>query len=264
MNILVCIKQVADTEARILLKSDKKSLEIENKYNMNFFDEFAVEEAIRIKNKIKDSQITVCTYGTKKAVEALRTAIAMGADRAFLLDNTGLDSDDPLITSKILANFAKQEGFDLMFCGRQAIDDENANIGAMIAELLGIPHVSAVLKFDIIDEKKVRVESEIEGGKETLEVQLPALFTTQKGINEPRVPLITGVMKAMKASITVVDPSTFEGLSKELIDMTASKISILTYETPKGRPAVKIVDGETPGEKVKSLINILKEEAKVL
>lgn len=264
MNILVCIKQVADTEARILLKSDKKSLEIENKYNMNFFDEFAVEEAIRIKSKIKDSQITVCTYGAKKAVVALRTAIAMGADRAFLLDNTGLDSDDPLITSKILANFAKQEGFDLIFCGRQAIDDENANIGAMIAELLGIPHVSAVLKFDIIDEKKVRVESEIESGKETLEVQLPALFTTQKGINEPRVPLITGVMKAMKAIIAAVDPSTFEGLSKELLDMTASKISVLTYETPKRRPAVKIVDGETPGEKVKSLINILKEEAKVL
>jgi len=175
VNILVFIKQVADTEARILLKSDKQSLEIENKYNMNFFDEFAVEEAIRVKGKAKDSQITVCTYGTKKAVEALRTAIAMGADRAFLLDNTGLDNDDPLITSKILASFAKTEDFDLIFCGRQAIDDENANIGAMVAGFLDIPHVSAILKFDIIDEKKVLVESETEGGKATLEVELPAL-----------------------------------------------------------------------------------------
>jgi electron transfer flavoprotein beta subunit len=263
VNILVFIKQVADTEARISLKSDKRSLEIENKYNMNFFDEFAVEEALKVKSKIKDSQITVCTYGAKKAVEALRTAIAMGADKAFLLDNTGLDNDDPLITSKILANFAKNGGFDLIFCGRQAIDDENANIGTMVAGFLDIPHVSAILKFDIIDEKKVVVESEIEGGKATLEVELPALFTTQKGINEPRVPLITGVMKAMKASINVIDPVTL-GLSKDIIDTTASKISVLTYETPAGRPAVKIVDGETTGEKVKSLINILKEDAKVL
>lgn len=263
MNIMVFVKQVADTEARISVKSDKKSLEIENKYNMNFFDEFALEEALRIKSKVKDSQITVCTYGAKKAVEALRTAIAMGADRAFLLDNTGLDTDDPLIVSRILAGFAKQEGFDLILCGRQAIDDENANIGAMTAEFLGIPHVSAIMKFDIIDEKNVKVEAEIESGKATYEAQLPALFTTQKGINEPRVPLITGVMKAMKANIPVVDPSSLS-LDKEMLGAAASRISILNFDTPQGRPAVKIVEGETPEEKVKGLIKILKEEAKVL
>jgi len=260
---MVFVKQVADTEARISVKSDKKSLEIENKYNMNFFDEFALEEALRIKSKVKDSQITVCTYGAKKAVEALRTAIAMGADRAFLLDNTGLDTDDPLIVSRILAGFAKQEGFDLILCGRQAIDDENANIGAMTAEFLGIPHVSAIMKFDIIDEKNVKVEAEIESGKATYEAQLPALFTTQKGINEPRVPLITGVMKAMKANIPVVDPSSLS-LDKEMLGAAASRISILNFDTPQGRPAVKIVEGETPEEKVKGLIKILKEEAKVL
>ena len=264
MNILVCIKQVADTEARILIKNDKNSLEIENKYNMNFFDEFAVEEAIRTKSKIKDCQISVCTFGSNKAIEALRTAIAMGVDKAFLLDNTGIDVEDPLITAKILAEFAKKEAFDLIFCGRQAIDDENANIGAMMAEFLGIPHVSAVLKFEVADEKKVRVESEIEGGKETFEVQLPALFTTQKGINEPRVPLITGVMKAMKASINIIDPSTLDGLSKDLIGENASRLKVLSYETPPGRPAVKIIDGETPAEKVKTLVHILKEEAKAL
>jgi len=263
VNIMVFVKQVADTEARISVKSDKKSLEIENKYNMNFFDEFALEEALRIKSKVKDSQITVCTYGAKKAVEALRTAIAMGADRAFLLDNTGLDTDDPLIVSRILAGFAKQEGFDLILCGRQAIDDENANIGAMTAEFLGIPHVSAIMKFDIIDEKNVKVEAEIESGKATYEAQLPALFTTQKGINEPRVPLITGVMKAMKANIPVVDPSSLS-LDKEMLGAAASRISILNFDTPQGRPAVKIVEGETPEEKVKGLIKILKEEAKVL
>lgn len=263
MNILVFMKQVADTEARIIIKGDQKSLEIENKYNINFFDEFAVEEAIRIKERIKDSQVTVCTYGTKKAVEALRTAIAMGADRAFLLDNTNLENHDPLIIAKILSSFAKREGFDLILCGRQAIDDENANIGAITAEFLGIPHVSAILKLEIIDEKKVRVESELEGGREVVEVQLPALLTTQKGLNEPRVPLIIGVMKAMKAAIPSMDPCSL-GIAKEDINTDASRVIVLSYEPPKKRPPVKIIEGETPEEKVKNLMKVLKEEAKAI
>jgi len=263
VNILVFIKQVADTEARIIIKGDQKSLEIENKYNINFFDEVAIEEAIRIKERIKDSQVTICTYGTKKAVEALRTAIAMGADRAFLLDNTNLENHDPLIIAKILSSFAKTEGFDLILCGRQAIDDENANIGAITAEFLGIPHVSAILKLEIMDEKKVRVESELEGGREVVEVQLPALLTTQKGLNEPRVPLITGVMKAMKAAIPSIDPCSL-GIAKEDINTDASRVIVLSYEPPKKRPPVKIIEGETPEEKVKNLMKVLKEEAKAI
>ncbi|MCX7965103.1 MAG: electron transfer flavoprotein subunit beta/FixA family protein [Syntrophorhabdaceae bacterium] len=263
MKILVFIKQVADTEARILIKGDNKSLEIENKYNLNFFDEFAVEEAIRLKTKLKDSKITVCTYGGKKAIEALRTAIAMGADQAFLIDNTDLDTEDPLITARILSEFAKKEGFDIILCGRQAIDDENGAIGAMVAEFLNIPHVSAILKLDVKDDKHMIVESDAEGGKGTIEVELPALFTTQKGINEPRVPLITGVMKAMKANIPVIDPTTL-GLKKEELIKDTSKIEVLFYETPKARPPVKIIDGETPQEKAKKLVKLLKEEAKVL
>jgi len=263
VNILVFIKQVADTEARISIQSDKKSLEIENKYNMNFFDEFAVEEAIRIKEKIKDSQITVCTYGTKRAIETLRTAIAMGADRAFLIDNTGFANDDPLIIAKILAGFTKQESYDLFLCGRQAIDDENAIIGTMVAEIIGVPHVSAILKLEVLDEKNVQVESEVEGGRETIRATLPALFTTQKGLNTPRVPLITGVMKAMKVNIPVIDPATL-GVSKDEIGPSASKTPIIAFEAKQERPPVKIIDGETPGEKVKNLIKTLKEEARAL
>jgi electron transfer flavoprotein beta subunit len=263
LKILVFIKQVADTEARIFIQSDQKSLEIENKYNMNFFDEFAVEEAIRVKEKIKESRITVCTYGPKRAIEALRTAIAMGADQACLLDNTGLDSDDLLITAKILAGFAKHEGFDFILCGRQAIDDESSIVGVMVAELLGIPHVSTITKLEVVDEKRIRVESEIEGGRETVEVHVPALFTVQKGMNEPRVPLITGVMKAMKASIPTVDPCSI-GIARDTVESKASKTNVLLYETPQSRPPVIIIEGETPQDKVKNLIKALKEEAKVL
>lgn len=263
MNIIVFVKQVADTEARIMIKSDKKSLEIENKFNMNFFDEFAMEAAIKTKEKFKDTKVTACTYGPKRSIEALRTAIAMGADQAFLIDNTGFESEDSLIVAKILSAFARKEGFDLILCGRQAIDDENANVGVMVAEMLGIPHASAIVGFEVTDGKTVKIENEIEGGKETVEVQLPALFTTQKGLNTPRVPLITGVMKAMKAVIPTVDPTTL-GLSKEEIDKNASGIEIISLEPPQQRPPVKIIEGETPEEKVRNLVKALKEEAKVL
>ena len=263
MNILVFIKQVADTEARILINGDNRTLEIENKYAINFFDEFAVEEAIRIKEQTKESQVTVCTYGPPGAIEALRTAIAMGADRAFLIDSTTCENDDPLIVSDILAGFAKKENFDLILCGRQAIDDENANVGAMVAEFLNIPHVSWITKLEVLDESKARVENEIEGGRRVLEVTLPALFTTQKGLNEPRVPLITGVMKAMRAEIPVIDPATLD-IPKEALSKDASKVTVLSYEYPAQRPPVKIIGGATPEEKARKLIHVLKEDAKVL
>jgi electron transfer flavoprotein beta subunit len=187
----------------------------------------------------------------------------MGADQAYLLDNTGLDNDDLLITSRILAGFARHEGFDLILCGRQAIDDESSIVGVMTAEFLGIPHVCTITKLEVLDEKKIRVESEIEGGRETVEVQLPALLTVQKGMNEPRVPLITGVMKAMKATIPTVDPCSI-GIAREAVESKASKTSVLLYETPQSRPPVKIIEGETPQNKVENLIKALKEEAKVL
>lgn len=263
MNILVLMKQVADTEARILIKSDKRSLEIENKYNINFFDEFAIEEAIRIKERDKESQVTVCSLGTKKTIEALRTAIAMGADRAFLLDDTNVAVDDPLITGKILAAFARKESFDVILCGRQAIDDENGAVGVMVAEYLKIPHLTAVSKLEFIERKRARVEAEFEGGRQTLDIELPALFTVQKGINEPRVPLITGVMRAMKTEITTEQPIAL-GLSDEEIGFASARVIVASYETPAGRPPVRIIEGETPEMKVMNLIRALKEDARVL
>jgi electron transfer flavoprotein beta subunit len=257
VNILVFIKQVANTEARIAISGDNRSLEIENKYAMNFFDEFAVEEALRIRERIKESVVTVCAYGSPRAVEVLRTAIAMGADRAFLLSGASSHYNDPLYIAGVLAAFAEKEGFDLIFTGRQAIDDENAAIGPMIAELLHIPHISAVTKLDI-DAGKVVAEHDGEGGKESVEAALPLLITAQKGLNEPRVPLITGVMKAMKATIPVIDPSALG------IEEASANVYVLSYETPPRRPRVKIVSGETHEEKVKNLIQLLKDEARVL
>ena len=263
MKVLVSIKQVADTEARIIIGSDKKGLEIENKYAVNFFDEFAVEEAIKLKEANADTEITVCTYGPERTIEALRTTIAMGADKAFLINSANYEADDPSVIAQVIAAFAKRESFDLILCGRQAIDDENANIGPMIAEYLGIPHVSRVTKLTVIDAAKISVESEIEGGKKVSEVALPALLTAQKGLNEPRVPLITGVMKAMRTEIPVIDPAGLE-VPAEVLAKGASKMSTVSYEPPPQRPPVKMIPGETPEEKVAGLIKVLKEEAKAL
>ena len=257
MNIIVFIKQVADSEARIVISGDHKSLEIENKYTVNFFDEFAIEEALRIREKVKDSVVTAVSFGPPKASEALKTAIAMGADKAFLIDGSTSPDDDPLYRAELLSAFAKKEGYDLILAGRQAIDDESAAIGPMAAELLNIPHVSAVTKLDLL-EGKLLAEHDSEGGRETAEVSLPALITTQKGLNEPRVPLITGVMKAMKTTVPVIDPASL-GVAYE-----GSKVRVLSYEAPPKRPPVTIVEGSTPEEKVKNLIRLLKEEARVL
>ncbi len=263
MNVLVFVKQVADTEARIIISSDQKSLEIENKYVVNFFDEFAVEEAIRIKEALKDVQITVCTFAPARATEALRTTIAMGADRAVRIDSSNFETDDPLIIARILASYAKSEGFGLILCGRQAMDDESANVGAMAAEFLGISHVSQISKLTMLDAAKAEVENEIEGGRKVSEITLPALFTAQKGLNEPRVPLITGVMKAMKTEIAVIDPASL-GTPFGPIDNGSSRVEVLSYELPAKRPEVHIIDGLTPEEKAKGLVKALKDEAKVL
>jgi electron transfer flavoprotein beta subunit len=123
--------------------------------------------------------------------------------------------------------------------------------------------VSWITKFEFLDENKVRVESEVEGGKGILEVILPALFTAQKGLNEPRVPLITGVMKAMKTEIPAIDPVTL-GLPKEALGKDASKVTVISYESPAQRPPVKIIEGATPEEKAKKLLHVLREDAKVL
>ena len=155
----------------------------------------------------------------------------MGADKAVRIDSAQHETDDPLIIARILAAYAKKEGFDLILCGRQAMDDESANVGAMVAEFLNIPHVSQISRLSMLDPGRAEVENEIEGGKKVSEVTLPALFTTQKGLNEPRVPLITGVMKAMKTEITVLDPASFDTPFGP-IDDGSSKIRVLSYELP--------------------------------
>lgn len=256
MKILVFIKQILDPEAKINLKADKSSLEFEERFNLNFFDEFAIEEALRIKERVSQSEVVAISFGSKKAIEALRTAIAMGADRAILIEAEKYQIFDPLFSAKVLSESARREGFDMIFCGERAMDDENGMTGAIVAEYLKVPYVGSVMEIKLTEEKKAFVKSEIDGAYFLYEVELPAVFSVRKGINEPRVPQVTGVMKAMKAKIPTV--------SLDSIGPISPKTQILSYELPGKRPPVKIVEGSTPQEKVKNLLKLLKEEAKVL
>lgn len=249
MNIIVLVKQVPDPEALVEIAASGKDLNIEPKFAINLFDEYALEEALRLKEKHGGS-VKVIGLGGPKAIEALRTAIAMGADEAVLIEDESLAARDGYDTALVLSRALKKETFDIILSGRQAIDRDRAEVPQMVAQFLGLPHVGVIVKLDIAD-GKATAESALEGVAEIIEVGLPAIFTAQKGLNEPRVPLITGVMKAMKVQIPKVTLDDL-GVSKD----AGQKTSVVRYLPPKKRPAVQLIEGE-PAEVAREIVRIL-------
>lgn len=256
MNIVVLAKQVPDPEAYIEIVSDGKALQIEQKFASNLFDEYAIEEALRIKEK-HGGKVKVITLGGGKATEMARTAIAMGADEAILLENAAFLDGDGYATALALSKAVGLEPFDIIFCGKQAIDDDRAEVGQMVAQFLNLPHVGGITKLEIA-EGTASAECPIEGGKEVIEVPLPAVFTATKGLNEPRVPLITGVMKAMKAQIPRLMPADL-GLDPAELGAAGSKVRIERYLPSKKRPSVQMIKGDAKGaaaEAVRILVEV--------
>jgi len=256
MNIVVLIKQVPDPEALVEIAASGKDLNIEPKFAINLFDEFAIEEALRLKEKHGGTVKVIC-LGGPKAIEALRTAIAMGADEAALIEDGSFAARDGYDTALVLSGALKKETFDIILCGRQAIDADRGEVPQMVAEFLGLPHVGVIVKLDIAD-GKATAESALEGVPEVVEVGLPAIFTAQKGLNEPRVPLITGVMKAMKVQIprfTLEDL----GVPKDV----QPKTTILRYLPRKKRPAVQFIEGE-PAQAAAEIVRVLVDVERVI
>ncbi|UCC66526.1 MAG: electron transfer flavoprotein subunit beta/FixA family protein [Deltaproteobacteria bacterium] len=263
MNIVVLVKQVPDSEAMVQVKADGSAIEVEDKYNLNFFDSLAVEEALRIKEQVGVGKVTVVTLGTKKSVEALRTGVAMGADEAILLQDQAFEGGDEYATARVLARTMRDMDYDLILCGREAFDDSSGAVGPLVAEFLGIPHVTVVVKVQVSpDERTVVVEREIEGGREIIKAPLPVLISAQKGLNEPRVPPVTGVMKAMRAEIKTLDLASLN-LSLDDVGRVGAKEETLRYYRPPERPAVTMIEGEAP-DAVRQLVKLLKEEAKAI
>ena len=264
VNIIVCLKQVPDTESQIKIGSDGKSIVTDDiKWVMNPYDEYGVEEALRLKEK-HGGEVTVVGLGPKRVTESLRTALAMGADKGILISDEALDGSDSLGNAKAIAAAIKDLDYDLVFTGQRGVDDDLGLVGATIAELLGIPQLSLINKVEVAEDgKSVKVERPIEGEALIIEATLPALITAQKGLNEPRYASLPGIMKAKKKPLeekTLADL----GLDSAEFGEGARKLKILELTPPPARAAGKIVEGETPQEKAAELAKLLHDEAKVL
>ncbi len=247
MKIAVCIKRVPDSETRVKIAADGKSLdEAGVKFVLNPYDEFAVEEALRRKDT---GEVAVFCLGPAAAQETIRTALAMGADRGVLLQADKIPTD-PFEAAKVIAAELKSTTWDLILFGRMAIDDYNHQVGPLVAELLGLPCVTAVSHLDIEGTKGV-AEREIEGGIEVVDFPLPAVLTADKGLNEPRYPALKGIMAAKKKPLEV-----------KAVQPGGGALEVVALTPPPERKEGKIV-GEGAGA-VGELVRLLREEAKVL
>jgi electron transfer flavoprotein beta subunit len=245
---IVCIKRVPDSEARIRVAGDGMGIDPSGvKYVMNPFDEIALEEAIRLKEDAGDGLVTVLSVGPEESKEILRTALAMGADEAVLLASP--ESADGLVIARALAEEIGGREYDLILFGKQAIDDDNMQVPAMVAELMGLPCASVVVELQI-EGRHVVAHREIEGGHEIVEFDLPAVVGAQKGLNEPRYPSLKGIMAAKKKPLEVKE-----------IDLAEPKVRIVALQEPPPRAGGEIV-GQGP-EAVPELVRRLRDRALV-
>jgi electron transfer flavoprotein beta subunit len=262
MNSIVCLKEVPDTETRIEVRGGKV-VEEGIQYVVNPYDEFALEEALKWQES-RGGKVTLVSLGPERARESILKGLAMGADEVYHLSDPAFLGGDAYATAQALAAAIKKLGaFDVIFCGKQAVDDDNAAVGIMLAELLDLPHVSVVTKFEIADDgKSARTEREIEGGKEVVETPLPAVITAQKGLNEPRYPSFRGIRQARSKPFmpwTVADV----GLEAGQVGEAGAKICVTAIMPPPERPAGRIIPGE-PAEAAAEVVRLLREEAKVI
>lgn len=250
MKIAVLVKRVPDSEARIKIDSGSGGIDPASvKFVVNPYDEYAVEEALALKEKAGEGEVVVISLGADSSQETLRSALAMGADRGVLLKTENAPTD-PFAAAQILAAELEDGGFDLILSGKLAIDDYHHATGIIVAELLGLPGVSAASGLTV-ESGKGSAEREIEGGVEVVDFQLPAVVTCDKGLNEPRYPALKGIMMAKKKPLEVKD-----------VTPADSGVEVVGLDLPPARPEGRIVGEGVDG--VAPLIAALQQEAKVL
>jgi electron transfer flavoprotein beta subunit len=257
MNIVVCLKQTFDTEAKIVLDSSGKIDSTGVNLVMNPYDEFAVEEALKLREKF-GGQVTLVSMGGDRVTESLRTALAMGCDEAILINDPSLESPDEWVAAEILAKAVSQIPYDIILTGRIAVDDGSGQVAVRLADALNIPSVNCILKLEAEDGKAMATR-EIDGGTELIEVSLPAVLTAQKGLNVPRYPSMMGIMKAKKKEIKIM---TLADLGMSAADLPR-KMNITKLSLPSPRKGGIKVSGEA-AVAAKELARLLREEAKVI
>ncbi|WP_227937663.1 electron transfer flavoprotein subunit beta/FixA family protein [Alkalihalobacillus deserti] len=255
MNSLVILKQTFDTEEKISIQNGKLQ-EDGIEFIINPYDEYAVEEAIKLKEEF-GGEVTVITIGPSRAENALRTALAMGADKGVILDDESLSGDEYTI-SKVLATVIQDRPYDIILAGNMSIDSGSGQVGPRLAEGLGIPHVSSITKLDI-EGSKATIVRDVEGDSETIEVSLPVLVTAQQGLNEPRYPSLPGIMKAKKKPM---ERFSTDDLNINLEEVK-TKTDIIDQFLPPKKDAGRVLSGEF-SDQVKELVQLLHNEAKVI
>ena len=262
MNLLVCVKQVPDTESRIALKDgvvDTSNV----KWIANPYDEYAIEEALRIRERLGAGKVTVLSLGPDRVKDAIKYALSLGADEGVHVKGDGVALHDPNSTATVLAAAARKIGFDAILAGKQAVDHDWSQVGVMLAERLDLPHVSVVVNLELDPAaKRGRAKREVEGGVEIVEFSLPAVITTQKGLNEPRYASLKGIMAVKKKQIpewTLADV----GVDPASVGPDAATVRFVEFSLPPPRQPAKILEGE-PQETARELVRLLREEAKAL
>lgn len=248
MKLVACVNHVPDTETKVKVGSDNKSIDRSGvNFVINPYDEFAVEECLKLKEKFGGEVIAV-TLGSDTHKETLRKSLAMGVDKAVLLKDDA--PRDSFSVAQGLAGYLKELSPDAVFFGKQSVDSDGGAVGGMVAEMLGLPSVSVVVKLEV-NEGMAIAEREIEGGHEKVEVKLPAVFTAQKGLNEPRYPSLKGIMAAKSKPI-----------EEKPVSPAQNKVEVRVMNKPQGKSAGKIVG--TDATAVPELVRLLHEEAKVI
>lgn len=257
MNIYALVKRTFDTEEKIAVTNGKIA-EDGAEFIINPYDEYAIEEAIQVRDE-HGGEVTVITIGDEEAEKQLRTALAMGADKAVLINTEDdLDEMDEFTAAKIIAEYLKDKNADLILAGNVAIDGGSGQVGPRVAELLGINYVTTITNLEI-DGTSVKIVRDVEGDSETIETSLPLLVTAQQGLNEPRYPSLPGIMKAKKKPLEELE---LDDLDLDEDDVEAKTETIEIYLPPQ-KAAGRILEGDL-SDQVKELVELLNKESKVL
>ena len=260
MNTIVCIAQVPDTESRIKIGGDGRHIdETGLKFIVSPYDEFALEEAIRLKEK-SGGDVTVVTFGPERAAQALRECLARGATKALHVKADNAADADSFGIAKVLAAAIKTVPHDVIFLGKQGVGTDNSLVGPMLAELLGYPQVNVVTHMDVGD-GKLTAHREIEGAEEVIEASLPAVVTAQKGLNDPRYASLKGIMAAKKIPI---DTKSIADVGLSDADVFNQRVVITKLELPPEKSGGRKIDGSDAATAAREILKYIKEEAKAL
>ncbi|MBN1163949.1 MAG: electron transfer flavoprotein subunit beta/FixA family protein [Candidatus Krumholzibacteriota bacterium] len=263
MKIIVLLKRVPDTETKILINQEGTGIKEDGiKYVINPYDEYAIEEGLKLKEKLGgDSKVTVVCMGVEEATENIRTALAMGVDDAVHIVDPALEKAGPFSAAAVLAKVIGEEGFDIIFCGKQAVDDDMAQVQSILGEFLDIPQVNIVSVFELAEDgKKALLSRRIEGGDERMETSLPVIISCDKGLNEPRYASLPGIMKAKKKEIR----------RKNLADLGFDEVPgkgrsrILKWLPLSKGGECRMIVAEEKADAVRELVQLLREESKVI